>query len=54
MTKYLNKEENYLPWQRAITALTYVVSMFEDDEEVYPLMQVMLNAVVYYDRMFTQ
>nr|XP_023420111.1 glutamyl aminopeptidase [Cavia porcellus] len=39
LTKYLNKEENYLPWQRAITALTYVVSMFEDDEEVYPLMQ---------------
>ncbi|KAG8519425.1 Glutamyl aminopeptidase, partial [Galemys pyrenaicus] len=36
LTKYLTAEENYLPWQRLISAVTYIISMFEDDKELYP------------------
>ncbi|XP_060042237.1 glutamyl aminopeptidase isoform X2 [Erinaceus europaeus] len=36
LTKYLTIEEEYLPWQRAISAVTYIISMFEDDKELYP------------------
>lgn len=35
-------EENFLPWQRAISAVTYIISMFEDDKELYPVIEVML------------
>uniref|UniRef100_A0A8B7TUB8 Aminopeptidase n=1 Tax=Castor canadensis TaxID=51338 RepID=A0A8B7TUB8_CASCN len=36
LTKYLRMEEDFLPWQRAISAVTYIISMFEDDQELYP------------------
>lgn len=36
LTMYLKNEQDYLPWQRAISAVTYIISMFEDDKEVYP------------------
>lgn len=42
MTKYLKMEDEYLPWQRVISAVTYIISMFEDDKELYPMIEVML------------
>jgi glutamyl aminopeptidase len=36
-------EEDFLPWQRAISAVTYIISMFEDDQELYPEIEVMLT-----------
>ncbi|XP_037365446.1 glutamyl aminopeptidase [Talpa occidentalis] len=36
LTSYLTGEEDYLPWQRVISAVTYIISMFEDDKELYP------------------
>lgn len=42
MTKYLKMEEDFLPWQRVIPAITYIINMFEDDKELYPMIEVML------------
>ena len=42
MTKYLKEEKEYLPWQRVISAVTYIISMFEDDKELYPVIEVTL------------
>lgn len=42
LTKYLRMEEDFLPWQRAISAVTYIISMFEDDKELYPVIEVLL------------
>ncbi|ERE90258.1 glutamyl aminopeptidase-like protein [Cricetulus griseus] len=39
LTSYLKSEEDFLPWQRAISALTYIISMFEDDRELYPMIE---------------
>ncbi|XP_014694544.1 glutamyl aminopeptidase [Equus asinus] len=39
LTRYLKMEQDYLPWQRVISAITYIISMFEDDNEVYPLIE---------------
>ncbi|XP_058150075.1 glutamyl aminopeptidase [Dasypus novemcinctus] len=39
LTKYLKKEEDFLPWQRVISAITYIISMFEDDKELYPVIE---------------
>uniref|UniRef100_A0A2K5MI48 Aminopeptidase n=1 Tax=Cercocebus atys TaxID=9531 RepID=A0A2K5MI48_CERAT len=39
LTMYLKKEENFLPWQRVISAVTYIISMFEDDKELYPMIE---------------
>uniref|UniRef100_A0A8C5KCW9 Aminopeptidase n=1 Tax=Jaculus jaculus TaxID=51337 RepID=A0A8C5KCW9_JACJA len=39
LTKYLRMEEDFLPWQRVISATTYIISMFEDDKELYPMME---------------
>ncbi|KAM4834249.1 glutamyl aminopeptidase [Thomomys bottae] len=36
LTLYLQKEEDFLPWQRVISAVTYIITMFEDDREIYP------------------
>lgn len=41
LTKYLGKETDYLPWNRAISAVTYLANMLEDDKTLYPLFQVM-------------
>lgn len=41
LTKYLRSETEYLPWNRAISAVTYLANMLEDDENLYPLFQVM-------------
>ena len=42
LTKYLKEEREYLPWHRVISAVTYIISMFEDDKELYPVIEVML------------
>ncbi|XP_006869398.1 PREDICTED: glutamyl aminopeptidase [Chrysochloris asiatica] len=39
LTKYLKTEEDYLPWQRVISAITYIINMFEDDKELYPMIE---------------
>ncbi|XP_047423285.1 glutamyl aminopeptidase [Sciurus carolinensis] len=39
LTQYLRMEEDFLPWQRAISAVTYIISMFEDDKELYPMIE---------------
>lgn len=39
LTKYLNTENDFLPWQRVISAVTYIISMFEDDKELYPVIE---------------
>ncbi|XP_029797794.1 glutamyl aminopeptidase [Suricata suricatta] len=39
LTKYLKMEEDFLPWQRVISAVTYIISMFEDDKELYPVIE---------------
>lgn len=39
LTKYLRMEEDLLPWQRVIPAITYIINMFEDDKELYPLIE---------------
>uniref|UniRef100_A0A803VU04 Aminopeptidase n=1 Tax=Ficedula albicollis TaxID=59894 RepID=A0A803VU04_FICAL len=39
LTIYLRNETEYLPWHRAISAVTYLANMLEDDQNVYPLFQ---------------
>ncbi|XP_045655108.1 LOW QUALITY PROTEIN: glutamyl aminopeptidase [Ursus americanus] len=39
LTKYLRMEEDFLPWQRVISVITYIISMFEDDKELYPVIE---------------
>ncbi|XP_006881151.1 PREDICTED: glutamyl aminopeptidase [Elephantulus edwardii] len=39
LTRYLHEERDFSPWQRVISAVTYIISMFEDDEEIYPMIQ---------------
>ncbi|KAM8970664.1 glutamyl aminopeptidase [Sarcophilus harrisii] len=46
LTKYLKNETDYLPWQRIISALSYVSSMLEDDTELYPLLKGYLRSQV--------
>lgn len=41
LTKYLINETDYLPWHRAISAVTYIADMLEDDTDLYPRLQVM-------------
>lgn len=41
LTKYLTNEEDYLPWHRVISAVTYISNMLEDETDLYPLFQVM-------------
>uniref|UniRef100_A0A8C9FAU0 Aminopeptidase n=1 Tax=Pavo cristatus TaxID=9049 RepID=A0A8C9FAU0_PAVCR len=35
LTKYLISETDYLPWHRAISAVTYIADMLEDDTNLY-------------------
>ncbi|NXN79471.1 AMPE aminopeptidase, partial [Bombycilla garrulus] len=39
LTQYLRNETDYLPWNRAISSVTYLANMLEDDNDVYPLFQ---------------
>ncbi|XP_054447594.1 glutamyl aminopeptidase [Pteronotus mesoamericanus] len=46
LTKYLTEEDDFLPWQRVISSVTYIISMFEDDEELYPMIEKYFRAQV--------
>ncbi|XP_012621645.3 glutamyl aminopeptidase [Microcebus murinus] len=46
LTKYLEREEDLLPWQRVISAISYIISMFEDDKELYPVMEEYFQGLV--------
>ncbi|XP_008939809.1 PREDICTED: glutamyl aminopeptidase [Merops nubicus] len=39
LTKYLTKETDYLPWHRAISSVTYLANMLEDDTNLYSQFQ---------------
>ncbi|XP_040185208.1 glutamyl aminopeptidase [Rana temporaria] len=39
LTKYLQQEEDYLPWQRMNSALSYLNDMLENDATIYPKFQ---------------
>ncbi|XP_072261800.1 glutamyl aminopeptidase [Pyxicephalus adspersus] len=39
LTKYLQNETDYLPWQRINSALSYLNDMLEDDPTIYPKFQ---------------
>ncbi|XP_069486830.1 glutamyl aminopeptidase [Ambystoma mexicanum] len=43
LTKYLTQEEEYLPWHRVISALSYLTDMLEDDKELYPKFKIYLR-----------
>ncbi|NWI91791.1 AMPE aminopeptidase, partial [Pitta sordida] len=46
LTKYLRNEREYLPWNRAISAVTYLANMFEDDKNIYPIFQKYFRSLV--------
>nr|XP_005019903.3 glutamyl aminopeptidase [Anas platyrhynchos] len=39
LTKYLTNEEDYLPWQRVISSVSYIANMLEDETDLYPKFQ---------------
>lgn len=39
LTMYLKSEKDYLPWERVISAVSYIISMFQDDRELYPMIE---------------
>jgi hypothetical protein len=45
---YLKSEEDFLPWERVISSVSYIISMFEDDRELYPMIEVTLMLLVYH------
>ncbi|ELK36549.1 Glutamyl aminopeptidase [Myotis davidii] len=47
LTKYLKMEKDFLPWQRVISAVTYIISMFEDDKDLYPMIEVIAQLLDY-------
>ncbi|XP_044537581.1 glutamyl aminopeptidase [Gracilinanus agilis] len=46
LTLYLKNENDYLAWQRVISALSYMTSMLEDDRELYPMLKEYLQGRV--------
>ncbi|XP_027749159.1 glutamyl aminopeptidase isoform X1 [Empidonax traillii] len=46
LTKYLTNEREYLPWNRAISAVTYLANMLEDDTSLYPVFQHYFRSLV--------
>ncbi|XP_044124455.1 glutamyl aminopeptidase [Bufo gargarizans] len=46
VTKYLQKEKDYLPWVRVSSALAYLNDMLENDETIYPKFQEYLRKQV--------
>ncbi|XP_042727279.1 glutamyl aminopeptidase [Lagopus leucura] len=46
LTKYLVNETDYLPWHRAISAVTYIADMLEDDTDLYLQFQQYFQALV--------
>ncbi|XP_010225771.1 PREDICTED: glutamyl aminopeptidase [Tinamus guttatus] len=46
LTEYLTNEEDYLPWDRAISAVTYLADMLEDDTNLYLLFKDYFRSLV--------
>ncbi|NXA52990.1 AMPE aminopeptidase, partial [Nothocercus julius] len=46
LTKYLTNEADYLPWHRAISAVTYLADMLEDDTNLYLLFKDYFRSLV--------
>lgn len=46
LTRYLTSEQDFLPWERVISAVSYIISMFEDDRELYPLIETYFRSQV--------
>ncbi|XP_007425882.1 glutamyl aminopeptidase [Python bivittatus] len=46
LTKYLQYEEEYIPWQRAVVAVSYIGHMIEDDNALYPKFQKYFGSLV--------
>lgn len=46
LTRYLTSEKDFLPWERVISAVSYIISMFEDDRELYPLIETYFRSQV--------
>ncbi|XP_054846689.1 glutamyl aminopeptidase [Eublepharis macularius] len=46
LTKYLQYEEEYIPWHRVIAAVSYIGSMLEDDHILYPKFQEYFRTLV--------
>lgn len=46
LTRYLRSEEDFLPWERVISSVSYIISMFEDDRELYPLIETYFRSQV--------
>ncbi|NXE54489.1 AMPE aminopeptidase, partial [Casuarius casuarius] len=46
LTKYLTIETDYLPWHRAISAVTYLADMLEDDTDLYLQFQEYFRSLV--------
>ncbi|XP_067424282.1 glutamyl aminopeptidase isoform X2 [Emydura macquarii macquarii] len=46
LTKYLQVEEDYLPWHRVMSAVSYLTDMLEDDKELYPKFKAYFRSLV--------
>ncbi|XP_013907456.1 PREDICTED: glutamyl aminopeptidase [Thamnophis sirtalis] len=46
LTKYLLDEKEYIPWQRAVVAVSYIGHMIEDDTILYPKFQRYFGSLV--------
>uniref|UniRef100_A0A674IJQ5 Aminopeptidase n=1 Tax=Terrapene triunguis TaxID=2587831 RepID=A0A674IJQ5_9SAUR len=46
LTKYLPNEEDYLPWHRVISAVSYLRDMLGDDIELYPRFKTYFRSLV--------
>ncbi|KAL7982033.1 hypothetical protein Chor_001090 [Crotalus horridus] len=46
LTRYLQNETEYIPWQRAVVAVSYIGQMVEDDKALYPKFQRYFGSLV--------
>ncbi|KAH0615925.1 hypothetical protein JD844_026568 [Phrynosoma platyrhinos] len=46
LTKYLKNETEYIPWQRAVVAVSYIGDMLQDDNTLYPKFQEYFRSLV--------
>ncbi|XP_053259759.1 glutamyl aminopeptidase isoform X1 [Podarcis raffonei] len=46
LTRYLKNEEEYIPWQRAVVAVSYLRDMLADDNTLYPKFQAYFRELV--------
>ncbi|KAJ7327041.1 hypothetical protein JRQ81_016800 [Phrynocephalus forsythii] len=46
LTRYLQNEEEYIPWQRAVAAVSYIGDMLQDDNVLYPKFQEYFRSLV--------